>query len=220
MSELPLWMKRLFVASLFGADMSSPQIKKFSFRQPFFTIAKDKKHVKSGIRFCNELREILSKMNIKTSEPKVVLSDGRHLIRFSILANEENLIRFFRVCSYEYSLRKRKLANLCLAYLMFKKRVVREREIVRKKALMMKGGGMNSTQILSAFDKVSKTPFMFQDFVGERFILHSVWGRSGNPRVPPHFPPFEEFVKKHSAGDGFVVDEVVHVERRSWSGWG
>ncbi|MBU4266339.1 MAG: intein-containing RctB family protein [Candidatus Altiarchaeales archaeon] len=209
----PLWQKRLFLASLFGAELSSPSTVTnhgYNFYGPVLSMNKKRSSLKSGRIFMNELCSLLADFGIKSSmmgEREAVINkkgDKSQRLRMQISSKPENLVKFFSKIGFEYNREKRYLANVAIHYLKLKDNVVKERIIKENKALELKKEGMG----LSNICKELESPY-----VNKRFIERSLYqGRKNSPRVAYNFPTFAEFLRTYTRGlgnTGMVWDEII-----------
>lgn len=213
--QAPRWQKRLFLAAFFGAELSKPAtLNKYNFYAPTLNINKVILFKGNGITFLKEIKKLLKEFNIKTT--KIVEMDklgnkGKTIgLRFQISSSSDNLIRFFETIGFEYHREKQKLSCLAIAYLRQKLLAVESRRRVRElvKNLYLKGVPVkNMVKVYSS------------DFIGKRFIEHSVWSKRGEPRIAFNFMSFEEFVETNGYGDsGFVIDEIEEIEKENYKG--
>ncbi len=182
-----LWQKRLFLASLFGAKMSSPKVnnKGYNFDTPCFSIIKSKKFEKNGRQFMYQIVDMLSNFGIKTQ--KIGKRKEGKFLRFKIMVSNdtENLINFYETVNFEYNKDKRNKSNGVIQYLKFKNKVIKEREEKAKEAGKLYENGKNPSEM------------------------------EGSPRIPLNFETYCEY-KKGITDDGkeeYVWDEVVKIEK-------
>lgn len=215
---LKLWQKRLFIASFFGAEMSSPStLNGFNFYCPQLNLNKSLDCTESGIEFLNNLKSVLSEFGVSSSD--VVEVDGNQTrgktksFRLQVKSNPENLIKFFKTIGYEYHKEKKHRASAAVTYLMLKEREVLKRKSARKEMRDLYSSGIVAREIKSHF---LGAPY----FCAERFIEKSLWSKGREePRISFSFISFEDFLKKHSYGkNGFVKDEIFEIKKEPYSG--
>ncbi len=220
--KCPLWQKRLFLASFFGAELSTPStLNKYNFYAPQLNMQKAKTLEKNAKMFLKDITRLLKEFKIETSEVQNVPGykykgkKGKTVgFRLHINGNAENIVRFFETVGYEYNSKKQKEACLAANYLRWKLKVVNFRTEVRK-----------------AVQKFYKKRGDFKRFLKEhkeymtkytpiQFLFHSLfkensWGvrkRRGTPRIASNFPSFEEYKEKFSYGrKGLVWDEIEEI---------
>ena len=204
----PLWCKRLFLAGLFGAELSSPKTmskNKFNFYGPIYSL--NKKDPSHGIHFVNQISILLEEFGVKN----VLLKYGTNevnekastRIRLMIYPNSQNLINLFSKINYEYNLKKRKLANAAVLWLKQKEKIIEFREKTMHTAREMKRQGLSKSQIISSLSE----EYTNEHFI-EKAIYYSDYGRTGS-RIAYCFNSFNEFAENNCYGEeGFVWDKV------------
>jgi len=210
--DSPKWHKRLFLASLFGAEMSSPKTitgHKFNLYGLVFSL--NKKNSLHGINFVNQISSILEEFGINSVLIKYrtdVLNESKSTrIRLMIYSDSKNLIKFFSKINYEYNIKKRKLANAAILWLKQKEKILNFREETMIKARKMKLGGFTKSQIIN---KLSNR-YVNKYFI-DKVIYHKDYGRTGS-RIAYCFISFDEFVEQNCFGEeGFVWDEIEEIE--------
>jgi len=217
--KCPLWQKRLFLASLFGAELSSPRtINKYNFYAPQFNISKAVELKKYDQKFLREIKKLLGEFGIRCSSVREVPGyqyQGRQGAkcgyRLQILSQPENLLKFFKKVGYEYNQEKQKRACLAIAYLSFKQKVVELRTKIRKEARQLYKKGLTPKKIIEKLNNF---------YAGVEFICHSFWERRGQPRIAFNFPSFEDYIKKYAFGQtGLVWDEIEEIKKVPYRGW-
>jgi len=215
MFRLPLWQKRLFLASLFGAEMSSPASVSghgFNLRSPAFSASKRDGFQESGRAFVGQIRRLVGDFGIRVrgvrSERLRVPGSGEPSNRFSIrvAGDSASLIRFYSTINFEYHAEKRFLSNAAAYYLTLKEMVLRHRLESAHAARELRARGVSRARILEALAGL---------FVRPPFLEHRLNRRTGKPRATPPFPTFPEFLKslQETAGrSGVVWDRIVSIE--------
>ncbi len=216
--DSPLWHKRLFIAAFFGAEMSKPAtINKYNFYSPTLNINKIIPLKNNGIKFLEELRQLLVSFDVKTSkvvEVEGLSNKGKTIgLRFQIYSTSENLIKFFKTIGFEYNKEKQKLANLAIAYLQYKEKIIQ----LRKKTRFLVRNFYRQRVLANELIKTYASQYQYID---KQFIEHSLWSKKRfQPRISFNFPSFEEFVRRYSYGnEGLIVDEIESIEKELYSG--
>ena len=210
---LQKWQKRLFLSTLFGAELSAPATLTghgYNFYMPQLGQNKNAAVSDSGGKLLAEIVELIEDFDVKaqvTSPEKNVHTgiDG-YSNRFRLLVSTEpaNLIRFWSMIGYEYNRRKAFLANVAVHYLKLKQRVLGEKTIATRIAIAQKIAAGSSNDIHSELD----TRYSAE---GPPALPPSVTGF----RVGSYFPKFDEFLPAATeglGGSGAVWDEVVSIE--------
>ncbi|MGV8151528.1 MAG: RtcB family protein [Candidatus Nanoarchaeia archaeon] len=210
----PKWHKRLFLASLFGAELSSPKTATnsgFNFYCPLYSMNKD--NALHGISFVNQILALLEEFNIKSAliKNRVDELNGKksNRIRLMIYSHPQNLINLYSQINYEYNIKKRKLANAAIVWLKQKEIITYFREKTMVKARELKKQGLPKAQIINMLSsKYSNKYFL------DKAIYHSDYGRTGS-RIAYCFIKFNEFVNLDCYGDsGFIWDEIEYKEEQ------
>jgi len=219
----PLWYKRLFLASMFGAELSAPSTitgHGYNFYMPYISVNKISWLVENGKDFLRQLTAMLGDFGIRTAEPKEVEEylnrnlDVTWRIKLLIDGDSENLIRLFENVGFEYNMERKYLANAATQYLKLKTLVIEKRTLAQEQAVSLYRNGMRSAEI---FEK------MESPYVNRRFLERSLYeGRKTSPRIAFSFPTFGEFVKLSTRGlgkSGMVWDKVVSKEEVKHDGF-
>ncbi|MDP2909198.1 MAG: RtcB family protein [Nanoarchaeota archaeon] len=133
---LKKWQKRLFLAALFGAELSSPSTMtnhNYNFYCPVLSLNKSDKNIQSGIRFLEQIRQLLKEFSIKSKIIKQrrdkVNEKISNRLRLAIYQKSDNLIKLWSTVGYEYNKEKTVLANLATFWLENKKRFLKKNRL-------------------------------------------------------------------------------------------
>jgi len=207
----PLWYKRLFLASLFGAELSSPKTitnHRFNLYVPVYSINKD--NILHGVNFVNQISALLEEFGVRSVlvKNRVDELNGKKFnrIRLMIYSDSENLINLYSKINYEYNIKKRKLANVAIVWLKQKERILEFREQILCKAREMKERGFTKSQIINDLSGEYSNKYFI-----DKAIYQSNYARTGT-RIAYAFISFNEFLEKKSYGEGFVWDEIENIE--------
>ncbi len=212
--KAPLWQKRLFLAALFGAEMSTPSTPThhgYNFYCPTFSISKREGFQESGRAFAKQIGHLIEDFGVRVcklgSDVLRVPGSGEPSYRFKVLvANDsENLIRFYSTINFEYQSEKRFLANGAAYYLTLKEMVLKHKLHSAGTARAMRDRGVSRDEILEELSGI---------YTGRPFLTHRLDGRKNKPRAWPPFPTFPAFVERlrSSAGtSGVVWDRIASV---------
>lgn len=214
-----LWQKRLFLASFFGAELSTPStINKYNFYCPQINMNKKIDIKNSAIDYLNDMRDLLSEFGVKSNYPVEVNGnqyDGVYGktcgFRVLISDNPKNLVNLYRKIGFEYNLKKQKLSCLAINYILIKQSMKKQRIFIRKKAIKMYNNGTSASEIKS---------LLISKYVGKRFIEHAIWtnGRE-NSRISFNFLSFDDYVKEYAIGEsGIVKDKVKSIKKIPYNG--
>jgi len=202
------WYKRLFLASLFGAEMSSPKTltgRPFNLYGPVFSL--NKTNPLHGLHFVNQISAILEEFDIKSvlikSRTDELNGSKSTRIRLMIYSGSDNLIKFFSKINYDYNIKKRKLANAAILWLKQKEKILNFREGTMIKARELKKQGFTKSQIINSLSSRYTNKYFI-----DKAIYYQDYGRTGS-RIAYCFISFNEFVEKNCHGEtGFIWDEI------------
>ncbi len=208
----PRWVKRLYLAALFGAELSSPKnVCRFNFYCPVLGVNKVRGKSECGRRFLEQISLLLKEFDVKTAKVSCNV-DGRRKsgeetvrLRLIISSAPENLVKFFGKIGFVYNRRRSVLANLACHYLRLKIKVLEERNRVIEAAGKLKGK-VSSSEIFGRLES---------PWANRRFIERTLYGgRKSEPRIAQAFMGFEEFVRNPLyVGSDFVWDKIVLKEK-------
>ena len=137
--KAPLWIKRLYLSGLFGAELTKPAQRKgeeYGFIEPSFSQNKINSLEKENINFMLEIINLLLEFGVNTNkiykQRGVINSFGEetHKLSLRISAKSENLKRLWSSIGYEYSQERTSLSMLALAYLNYKANSIKAQNII------------------------------------------------------------------------------------------
>jgi tRNA-splicing ligase RtcB (3'-phosphate/5'-hydroxy nucleic acid ligase) len=223
LENAPLWLKRLFLASLFGAELSSPQTvtgHPCNFASPVLSMNKRQEHERDGIAFLEVISRWINQFGIKVRQigrrPEQVNKDGSRSIRLRLIisASPENLQRLWGMIGFEYNRERRASAAAALQYLKLKKSKIDIRKAIAKEAMALAGSGYRPSQIYTQLSG---------PWANRRFIERSIYGdRKTNPQIGEAFTPFEVFRTQATEGlgkSGMVWDRIRKIEAVETPEW-
>lgn len=197
--ECPKWLKRLFLASFFAAEMSKPKTSNgYNFYMPEIKFSKKSDLVNKSV-FLHELQSLLEEFGIESKISEANRTKDKTIYRLSVGGVRDNLLRLWEKIGYEYNRERKKASVAAIVYLKLKESIIKEREEIRKKIKEEYGD-------LSVKELVDK----YGDSVNKRFIERSMWGDTLNARPPRGFIRFEEFFENSTEGE-IVYDEIVKI---------
>lgn len=221
--KAPLWQKRLFLASFFGAEMSSPVVfgkGGYNFYLPYISMNKCPEYKENGVKFMKELSLLLEEFGVKTNRISIREEksgkEGKTKLRIRLfLSNKiESLLNLYEKIGFEYNKNKSFLANVAISYLRNKKKILKEREKVAVLSNELKKNGIGPCEIYTLLES---------DFVNRRFIERSLYERrKTSPRIPYNFEGFHEYktyIEEFLGRSGFVIDEVLEIRKMPYDGY-
>ena len=214
--KAPLWQKRLFLAALFGAELSAPKTLTdhgYNFYAPEFSMNKREGFVDSGRRFIRGIADILAEFGIgaqavgerKEQENK----DGSisYRLRLLVSATPDNLIKLWEQVGFEYNAERKVLANAALQYLKHKQQIIERKENAAGLAVAMHASGVERQQIYNDLTGVH---------VSQRFLERSIYGgRKTKSRISSSFPTFDEYLEEVTEGlgtSGMIWERIARIE--------
>lgn len=215
----PMWMKRLYLAALFGAELTAPQTvtgHPYSFRGPVLSQNKTPAALESGRQYLEDIRNWLAEMGVQSSLLRPSSTDehvGRNgrvtvRLRLKISSTPENLIGLWSRVGFEYNRGKQHLASVAVQYLRSKRLVLEERDGSVRDAWKLHLAEMPVSTIVATIGS---------PYVGRRFVERSLWEeRKTSVRIASRFSDFPTFLAENTPGlgqTGRVWDWVIRVER-------
>ncbi|ADG13465.1 protein of unknown function UPF0027 [Methanocaldococcus infernus ME] len=199
--EAPLWIKRNFLAGLFGADGSKIFFKRYTPLPISLTQSKISSLKENLLSYLEDIREILLEFGVESIIYEIKALENRVSYRLSIV-NEESIKQFLGKVGYEYSKDKKEEGLLAYAYLKYKEYV----KAIRKKAIKKAIELYEHKSLSNVYSSIKNT------WVNRRFIERVIYEKVENVRVPKNFLTYKEFVKEYGVMGGFVLDEVEKIE--------
>jgi RNA-splicing ligase RtcB/intein/homing endonuclease len=182
--KAPKWIKRLFLAGYFGAEMcrikSSPS-EPYRVYSPKVSLNKVEDLISNGVKFMQEIQKLLREFEVESvilTFPYVRRKNGKisYKIVLQLSSKLENMINFLSKIGCEFHVEKFSSFIKALHYYRYKKRMIeREAELLGKD-----------------IEEVSITSYVFRQL---------------------QVMTFEEFVEKYSAGDLVMWDKVEKIRK-------
>lgn len=227
--KCPLWLKRLFLAAFFGAELSQPDtLNKYNFYAPQFSVSKEIDLKENAKLFLTDIVKLLNEFKIRTAlivEVPGYQYQGKRgktvAFRLEIKEKAENLIKFFATIGYEYN--KRKQRNACLAanYLKRKLKIVKIREEARKEIKKLYCQRGDFKKIASLLIKKYNSEYVTLSFLYHSIFKensHGIIRKRGNSRIAFDFPSFKEYKNQCSyRNEGLIWDRIEKIEKVSYS---
>ncbi|MGH7264663.1 MAG: RtcB family protein [Candidatus Rokuibacteriota bacterium] len=209
----PLWMKRLFLAGFFGAELSAPSVFERApknFQCPILTVVKREGFVESGRQFLQDVADMLAAFGVRTlkvMERREQLNpDGRRSIMLRLVISNESasLLALWGRVGYEYNTVRMRSGSYACGYLRSKEAALRTRramvdEITERRARSRCG----AKRILGALGT---------SVANLRFVERTIYsGRRTSVRTRFESPDFRTWLSASTVGlgeSGLVWDEV------------
>ncbi len=211
----PRWQQRLFLAALFGAELSAPatfDAHGTNFYTPILSLNKREGFVESGQAFLEDVARLLEGFGVEvltiSRRTEQTNPDGSRSVRLRLVISSrpETLIRLWGRVGFEYNHRRRWESLVAVQYLKEKLRAVAERELLAETAVAMYEAGVAPAQVVAELAGP----------VNRRFLERSLYeGRRTAPRVAVNFMDFEAYRQEATAGlgeSGMVWGRVASIE--------
>ena len=118
----PLWQKRLFLATLFGAELESPSTMTghpYTISAPKMSMSKREGYVDSGVSFLRDIGDLLADFGVQTKKigqrKEQTNADGSpsYRLRLVISGTNENLIKLWGQIGFEYNAERKNARKCC-----------------------------------------------------------------------------------------------------------
>ncbi len=200
----PLWMKRLYLAAYFGAEMSEPRtINGYNFEQPHVSITKIKGLEDDVEAFLEDIAGLLEDFGVEVLG--ISKEDVGSVVRLRLRVSNKprSLINLWTRVGYIYNPLRQRLGLAAVAWLKLKVRVVGEAVALSHTAVS------------------PGTALILLPEGAERdggFVEGAAHGGVPESRAPRAFPAFEGWVEENVEGD-IVWDVVDDVRVEEYNGY-
>lgn len=216
LNRAPLWQVRLFLAALFGAELTTPASitgHGTILAQPTLGMNKKPECVASGKRFLERLSQWLTRFGVE--KPSILLEppahkgigNGSQRLRLVLTTKIETQVNLYERIGYEYNRRRSGLAALAVQYLKHKRNHLDGRITARRRIRTLVASGDGRQEALAEITDPA---------INLRFIERSLYAQEEClPRLRKGFPTFQQFCAAHSAGpcpDGMVWVRIAAIE--------
>jgi len=208
--ESPRWVKRLFLAGLFGAELTTPKThSRTGFYAPIFAQNKNAKNLESGRMFMIGVMGLLEEFGVsctKIAERNEVenRAGGVVRLRLEISAEEGNVLRMLTKIGVEYCASKARMFEIAALYITRKKALSEKRARIAKKVAELKGKGLK----LSEARKL-----LCCREANARFVERAYYDGK-TPRISQGFETFDKFAERMGAElleNGVLFDGITSV---------
>lgn len=210
-------IKRAFLAGLFGAELTMPKADtKTTFDPPMLVQKLDDARLDDARMFYIDVMMLLEDLGVEKTQI-CERKDLRHRngsisrLTMSICANEDNLIRLYRIIGFEYSEMKSKMAEAAVKYMLLKKELNDSRVKAAERARKLKKKGLKLKEVQTLLVGYGITP---------RFVEKQYNGEGQRPSVD--FTSFSEFLDQELdmlKATGFLYDRVTAVKEVPYKGF-
>ena len=211
--DAPRWHQRLFLAPLFGAELSAPSTitnHGRNFYAPALSLSKREDVVESGRQFLHDLSALLDGFGVETKDITEVApennADGTRL-RLLLSSRPESLLALWSRVGYAYNQKRSTLALAAVEYLKQKQQVLAHRRAADERARTLHE---SDTAPSAIYDDLTGP------HVNRRFLERSLYGhRATGVRIGDAFPTFETFCEEALQGlgdSGMIWSTVASIE--------
>lgn len=211
----PLWQKRLFLAGLFGAELTRPATvpgRGKTFAAPVLSLNKRPAFEAEGRRTLERLRTWLAEFGVQAQSiqrrDEQVNRDGERSVRLRLVLSSrtDSLLCLWGRVGYEYNRKRAGLAALAVQYLKHQRRARRERAEAARAIAATEGADRSPSRL---------TARLAGRGLNRRFVERALYSpATGSPRLPAGFPSFAAYCAEAGAGErpgGMVWEEVAAV---------
>ena len=219
----PLWHKRLFLASFFGAELSAPKSfdeRNYNFYPPVLSLTKYQGFVASGKRFLNGIAKLLDEFGVQATKLSEHVeranADGiaAHRLRLLLSSKSTSLLALWSRVGFEFNAENQQKAMAAVQYLKRKEKVTAQRAQTRTRAREMQQAGLPRSNIFAA---------LLSPSVNVRFLERSLYENvRTSPRVNSNFTKFDTFVSQATANlehSNMVWETIAHIEPLEWDAY-
>ena len=201
LSDTPAWHQRLFLAPLFGAELSAPSTMTDhgrNFYAPTLSLNKRDRLAESGRQFLEDLASVIEAVGVEAKAITEVApensADGRVRLRLMLSSRTDSLLALWSQIGYAYNQKRSSLAMAAVEYLKQKQQVLTQRRTADERAQARYASGTAPSDI-------------YDDLTGEhvncRFLERSLYGtRDTDVRIGSSFPTFDTFCEHALDGLG------------------
>ncbi len=210
--ELPLWMKRLYLAAYFGAEMNKPQtINGYNFEQPFISITKIKELEQNGVEFLKDIADMLQEFNVKVLGITREDYGDKIRLKLRISTRPRSLINLWSRIGYIYNPIRQRLGLAAATWLKLKLKVLNERKQIANEAVELYETVASPSTVALMLMKKSR-------WINRRLVERAIYNEVSEVRIPRNFPTFEEWAREHLSGD-IIWDEIEEIKIEEYNGY-
>ena len=196
----PEWHQRLFLAPLFGADLSAPSTMTDhgrNFYAPALSLNKQDGFVENGREFLSTLAAIAERFGVAVNDITEVAAENdadSTRLRLLFSARTDSLLSLWGRIGYAYNQKRSSRAMAAVEYLKQKRQVLARRRTADEQAQTLYDDGTAPSDI---YDDLTG------EHVNRRFLERSLYGdRDTDVRIGSSFPTFEAFCEEALDGLG------------------
>ncbi|MFH1590756.1 MAG: RtcB family protein [archaeon] len=209
------WIKRLFLAGLFGAELSAPDTSSGTcFYCPTLCMSKNEEFKDGGRQFLISVMRLLDELGVSvqaiTEREAGENKRGKTVqLRLLIGNDDRNLIALYSKIGYEFCEKRSRRAVIAVQYLKLKRRTLKVRVDSIRIIKELKARGLTCKEIVECLNDVN-----------DRFVERHFY-EDRPARISQGFPRFRDFVKEKEKSiqlSGLLFDPVENVEEIDYVG--
>ena len=210
------WIRRLFLAGFFGAEMSSPKaLSKTAFYMAIVDQNKNEGVLDNGRFFLLQIVEMLKDFGVEcrriSCRSEFKNKEGKTFRLRLMIAGEENLQKLWKKVGFEYNKKRSMNAEIACYYISKKQQITRLRSELSDKIKEYRKKGFSLKELQSMFAC---------SFANARFIERSYY-ENRKQRITLSFEPYEEFKTKklkEIETYGVIFDPVKKIDFERFEG--
>jgi len=214
LERAPRWQKRLFLAGLFGAELSAPRLMSGharTFATPVLTLTKRAPFAESGRRFLETLARWAAELGVRTqaieARRELLATGERVRWQWRMASDPASLRALWGRIGYEYNFRRQHEAACALQYVKYKEQVVRQRQEAVRLLRRWRAAGVSVGEA---------TRRLADQDINRRFVERTYYEQRGDtPRIGDAVCSYAAFRRERQNGQeplGCVWEEIVRIE--------
>jgi tRNA-splicing ligase RtcB len=185
------WIKRLFLAGFFGAEMSTPStLSKTAFYMAVVGQNRNEGALESGRLFLLQISEMLKEFGIECKKiscrEEFKNKQGKTCRLRLMIAGEDNLERLWKRIGFEYNKKRTEYAEIACNYITKKRQATQARSELSDKVKEYRKKGF----------KLKELQEMFAGPIANARFIERAYYENRKQRISQSFESFEDFKKK------------------------
>ena len=214
--QSPLWMKRLFLSGLFGAELSKPRTHtKTGFDCPTLSLNKNTPLLENAREFMIQIMCLLEEFNINVHKLLVTKDHKNRFgetsrLRIHISSEEENLLHLWSEIGFTYNKKREFLSHVAILYVKEKKSLTEKRTEISFKTKEYRKKGLTLGEVQK---------LLISSISNKRFITRHYYENAGH-RITLNFPSFNEFVQfktEEIKQTGCLFDPIESITKKEYN---
>jgi tRNA-splicing ligase RtcB len=203
--KAPKWIKRLYLAGLFGAELTKPtqdKKEKYRFKEPRLSINKNENLIQNGYEFLKDIIFLLGQFDVECNKiyiyPSSITNQGTKTVKLilSISSKIENLKKLWGTIGYEYCKERQIIASHALGYLSLKSKLIEEMKKIKAALIIHESQPVTSEGSLKLAKM--KVPVI---------------------KISQFLPTFEEYEQMFCESSEMIWDEIENIKEEDYNGF-